>query len=238
MNRPSLRTLLAIHSAAVIVLTAAVTGYPVSFGPVPPLHPSALVFWGVIFFGVFFLIGQKVRPVPAADLVTGARLAFALVFYLLASAGRAGPLFALASAVLMEVADGLDGFLARRLGITRFGGIWDMESDAYVILLLSAGAVVFRGLPPWALLPGLIRYVFYFPFLALKPPAFVFPKSLSLFSKTVCVAAVFSLASAWYLPAAAPVAIAASAALLCVSFLWEAALYVSMIPPNIQARKR
>ena len=231
MKTKRLNLMLAVHSltaAALGIMTAAMAGNARVLGVLLPA-------WGVAFFTVFYFIGQEVRPRPAADLVTGLRLLLAAGYYFLVSFGEAAPLTALAVMLILEGADGLDGFLARRQGPTEFGGIWDMESDAFVILMLSAAAVAFGGQPIWALWPGLIRYVFYFLFLWLKPDDTAFPPALSWFSKTICVAAVFCLGSTWYLPEASTVAIAVISVLLTVSFLWETLLYVQV---RLQSRKR
>src|SRR5207248_932960 len=55
--------------------------------------------------------------------------------------------------------DGLDGQVARRTGTaSEFGARFDMEVDAFLILLLCV--VVSRALGPWVLAIGLMRYVF------------------------------------------------------------------------------
>ena len=57
--------------------------------------------------------------------------------------------------------DGLDGWLARRYGLTsEFGAFLDKETDALFLLLLC-GLAGFRGaLPLWILGAGLLRYAF------------------------------------------------------------------------------
>ncbi|HET9840462.1 MAG TPA: CDP-alcohol phosphatidyltransferase family protein, partial [Nocardioides sp.] len=61
-------------------------------------------------------------------------------------------------AAVALVTDLLDGRLARRRGeTTRFGAVLDMETDAFLILVLSCYAVPLVG--PWVLLIGLARYL-------------------------------------------------------------------------------
>ncbi len=61
-------------------------------------------------------------------------------------------------AAVALVTDLLDGRLARRRGeTTRFGAVLDMETDAFLILVLSCYAVPLLG--PWVLLIGLARYL-------------------------------------------------------------------------------
>jgi phosphatidylglycerophosphate synthase len=57
------------------------------------------------------------------------------------------------------VLDGVDGQVARRTGTTsRLGARFDMEVDAFLILVLSV--FVARSLGPWVLSIGLMRYAF------------------------------------------------------------------------------
>ena len=54
--------------------------------------------------------------------------------------------------------DGLDGTLARKLGASsRVGAHFDMEADGYLVLMLCA-LLSSRGLGPWVLIGGLLRY--------------------------------------------------------------------------------
>ncbi|NED04634.1 CDP-alcohol phosphatidyltransferase family protein, partial [Streptomyces sp. SID6648] len=57
------------------------------------------------------------------------------------------------------VLDGVDGRVARRTGTcTPLGARFDMEVDAFLILVLSV--YVSTDLGPWVLLIGAMRYVF------------------------------------------------------------------------------
>jgi phosphatidylglycerophosphate synthase len=59
------------------------------------------------------------------------------------------------------VLDGLDGFLARRLGTeSAFGARFDMEVDAFQILCLAVIAASMQKAGWWVLLSGLLRYAF------------------------------------------------------------------------------
>ena len=62
-------------------------------------------------------------------------------------------------AVVALVLDGVDGAVARRTGTaSAFGARFDMEVDAFLILVLSVH--VARELGPWVLLIGAARYLF------------------------------------------------------------------------------
>jgi phosphatidylglycerophosphate synthase len=70
------------------------------------------------------------------------------------------PLFAICAALVL-VLDGVDGWAARRLGeASAFGAYFDMETDAYLILMLCL-VLYLDGRPgAWVLLPGALRYAF------------------------------------------------------------------------------
>ncbi len=89
----------------------------------------------------------------------------ALRFALASSIGllpESVPLWALGATVLVVFGlDGLDGWVAKRRGETsEFGAYFDMETDAYFVLL--AGIVLLqRGrFGAWILIVGLLRYVY------------------------------------------------------------------------------
>lgn len=69
--------------------------------------------------------------------------------------------FFLAVAVLALVLDGIDGYFARKQGLSsRFGSRFDMETDALQILLLSITAIALGKVGPWVLTGGLLRYIY------------------------------------------------------------------------------
>jgi phosphatidylglycerophosphate synthase len=53
----------------------------------------------------------------------------------------------------------VDGRLARKYGQTVFGGLLDMEADAFLILAVGAFATTDPLLGAWTLIPGMLRYV-------------------------------------------------------------------------------
>lgn len=66
-----------------------------------------------------------------------------------------------AAAALIAVLDGVDGWLARRSRmVSDFGARFDMETDAFFILVLSVLAWQHGKAGAWVLLCGLMRYVF------------------------------------------------------------------------------
>lgn len=91
-----------------------------------------------------------------------------------------------AMSLLSLVLDGIDGWVARRTGsATAFGARFDMELDAFFVVVLCTALVVLEKVGSWVLLLGSARYLFiaagvYWPWLHRSLP-------LSYFRKTVCV---------------------------------------------------
>ncbi|MGE3956957.1 MAG: CDP-alcohol phosphatidyltransferase family protein [Vicinamibacterales bacterium] len=63
--------------------------------------------------------------------------------------------------VVVTALDGLDGWLARRTGMaSAFGARFDMETDAFLILVLAVLAWQHGKAGPWIVLAGAMRYLF------------------------------------------------------------------------------
>lgn len=59
------------------------------------------------------------------------------------------------------IMDGLDGYVARKLNIcSDFGARFDMESDAFFILVLCIATISVYGAPYWIILIGAMRYLY------------------------------------------------------------------------------
>ena len=124
---------------------------------------------GAIFLSAMVVAARRVaahHPHPrfgAANVVTTLRLA--LVALLAAAIGEphttALAWAATGLAVLTSALDGLDGWLARRSSLaSAFGARFDMETDALLILVLSALAWRWDRAGAWVLACGLMRYGF------------------------------------------------------------------------------
>ena len=106
------------------------------------------------------------HPFPTigpANLVTGVRALLAA----LAAALIAEPVspevgwLAVSGTVILAGLDGVDGWLARRTGLaSRFGAQFDMETDAFFILVLSILVWRHGKAGAWVMLCGLMRYGF------------------------------------------------------------------------------
>jgi phosphatidylglycerophosphate synthase len=57
------------------------------------------------------------------------------------------------------VSDWLDGPIARRLGTSEIGAMFDIEADSWLTLCSSAAAVTWGGLPAYVVAPPLARYL-------------------------------------------------------------------------------
>jgi phosphatidylglycerophosphate synthase len=117
----------------VIGLAAITTGLrrygATSFGPADLVTLTRAILIG----GVTALISDIPQPVPVTTMVVLAGVALSL--------------------------DAVDGQVARRTGtVTPFGARFDMETDAFLILVLSAYLATQYG--PWVLAIGVMRYAF------------------------------------------------------------------------------
>lgn len=132
---------------------------------------GALVPYAVIGAIIVIRIGGY-HPYPrfgAANVVTLIRLILACLFSGLAlqmilSQVVIAPAILWSFLVVAVVAlalDGIDGFFARRQGLTsRFGSRFDMETDALQILLLSVTVFALGKVGVWILIAGILRYAY------------------------------------------------------------------------------
>ena len=133
--------------------------------------------------------------IGAANVVTSGRLA--LVALLAAALGEdasaALAWAATAVALLTSALDGLDGWLARRSSlVSAFGARFDMETDALLIMVLSALAWRWGRAGVWVLACGLMRYAFVAAAWAWRWMERPLPPSLR--RKAVCVVQIVGLA--------------------------------------------
>lgn len=65
--------------------------------------------------------------------------------------------------ILVGIADGFDGALARRSGrVTRLGSYLDISLDGFGVFIAAVLAIQYGQLPAWYVLIGLARYLFLF----------------------------------------------------------------------------
>jgi phosphatidylglycerophosphate synthase len=150
------------RSLALAAISVPVLG--VAIGTVPALSGLAL-FAGLLFAVERGLAAHHPHPrLGTANRITLARAAIACL--IAARAVEPGPLeaperwllAAIAAAALML--DGADGWAARRQGLaSAFGARFDMEVDAFAILVLAITVVKAQAVPCWVLAIGGMRYL-------------------------------------------------------------------------------
>jgi phosphatidylglycerophosphate synthase len=152
----------ALAAAAVVVAAALVDRWLAADG-------ALLVRAGVLALCggglVLYLAAKHLTTVTfgAANAVTLVRAALTLLLLALLGAGASAPLawLIVALAVVAACLDGVDGALARRHGeANAFGARFDMETDAWLILVLTALVWQQGKAGVWILLAGLLRYLF------------------------------------------------------------------------------
>ena len=160
------------------------------------------------------LVGE---PVPSAPLDASPLAAWALVVV----------------ATITALMDAVDGHLARKSGLSSaWGARFDMETDAFYILVLCALVVQAGQAGWWILASGLMRYAFVLS--AWLWPWLAGPLAPSRRRQTVCVVQVTALIVCLgpIIPAVQAHWIAASSlALLCVSFLIDIRALARQQPP-------
>ena len=124
------------------------------------------------------------------------------------------------AAIVALAADGLDGWVARRTGsASAFGARFDMELDAFLILVLCLCVLALDKAGAWVLAIGAMRYLLV---AAMWPwPWLAAPLPESWRRKAICVWQVMSLVcglSPWVTPAVAAPLLWSSLALLGWSF--------------------
>jgi phosphatidylglycerophosphate synthase len=101
---------------------------------------------------------QRVAGLGVANSVTAARMV--LLCSVMACVPERGSWVA-AAAFTMFALDGLDGWLAKKLGeASTFGAHFDMETDSHAVLLLDLLLIIHGGYGVWVLVAGAARYVY------------------------------------------------------------------------------
>lgn len=196
------------------------------------LSPGFVFKTGAVFLASMLVAAARVAAYHphsrfgAANMVTSVKLAF--VALLAAALGEAhGPALAWTAAgvtILTSVLDGVDGWLARRSGLaSAFGARFDMETDALLIMVLSALAWRWDRAGAWVLACGLMRYAFVAAAWAWRWMAAPLPPSLR--RKAVCVVQIVGLAVV-VAPVVSPPLSAWLAAVTLAILAWSFALDV------------
>jgi phosphatidylglycerophosphate synthase len=132
----------------------------------PGLGPTAVLAGGVVALLTWAFVERGLRRegltrLGVANVVTLCRAVLTAGVTALVVQSWSDPVpraLVVAIAAMALATDLVDGRLARRTGsVTRFGAAFDMEVDAFLILVLSVYAVPLVG--PAALLIGLARYL-------------------------------------------------------------------------------
>jgi phosphatidylglycerophosphate synthase len=156
--RPWARTLAAAAAAQVTVL--ALLSVIAGLGPVGWL--AATGYTAAVCVALAGALHPGTARLGPADKVTLARSTLVGWVAALVADGVHQPApvaLLVAPAAVALLLDAVDGMVARRTGTTSpLGARFDMEVDAFLILVLSAAVAVVLG--PWVLAIGLMRYAF------------------------------------------------------------------------------
>lgn len=121
-----------------------------------------LVIVGLGMLG-FLVLAERGRWTPCGHvgLANGVTVVRIGLLGLLPLASGTGPDVLLGLSLVILTLDGVDGWVARRRGLSsEFGAFLDKETDALFLLLLCGLAAFGGRLPLWILGVGLLRYAF------------------------------------------------------------------------------
>jgi phosphatidylglycerophosphate synthase len=173
----------------------------VGLGPLGWLAGAAygIAVGGFLTYG---LNRSSARSLGPADAVTLGRSALVgcVTALVVDTAGREITVMVVLASVAL-VLDAVDGQVARRTGTaSTLGARFDMEVDAYLILILSV--VVAQSLGPWVLTIGAMRYVFVaagrlWPWLNDPLPSSMARKTVAAVQGIVLVVAASTILPAW-----------------------------------------
>ena len=151
-----------------------------------------------------------------ANLVTTLRLSMTLA--LLVGHTRLPDGVVAAAALSILILDGVDGYLARRLGVASdFGARYDVEADALFVIALSVILLARGAAGPWVLIAGLWRYFYILGRIVVPSPA---EAPRTLFGRVTYVLMLVSFILALLLPPAWSAGLAAVGTLgVSVSFV-------------------
>ncbi|GHE77432.1 membrane protein [Amycolatopsis deserti] len=127
------------------------------------LHPIGWLAAAAYGAGLWVLLDAALRrggrsALGPADRVTLARATLVGGVVALVVTGMSGPVLVATAAVALTL-DAVDGPVARRTGtVSPLGARFDMEVDAFLILVLCVPVALTMG--PWVLLAGAMRYAF------------------------------------------------------------------------------
>lgn len=138
---------------------------------------------GVLYWAEYRLRGTWRFAAEPANLLTTLRLVAVLSFLLVHRS--MGPVWVVMLAVVVLIADGFDGWLARSRGtVSDFGAWLDKETDALYVLLLTILLAATERMAPWIVGVGLLRYLYFvavWPWRMVRPaePRFRFGKIIA-----------------------------------------------------------
>lgn len=203
---------------AVWCLPAPLVAYP--FGGFLPTGVAWLVMVVTVVLLAYGLDRARECQLGWANRVTLLRATAVAVLTALAVTGLRDPLPAAGLAVLAVALDGVDGAVARRHRVTDVGARFDMELDAFTMLVLSVAVAPLVGW--WVLGCGLLRYLWWVAGYALPWLRAALPGSLARRVVAVVAALLLAATVSGLLGAASPVAAGLALAALLWSFCRDA----------------
>ncbi|MET3599699.1 CDP-alcohol phosphatidyltransferase family protein [Martelella mangrovi] len=196
-ERHLLKNTLAALAAIYVVSIAAYLALAAHLAAGPgTVTTAALALLAILALVIRALPGHEHRRFGPANIITAIRASMVSFFGAAMIVGDVAngsvPPVVILLVVIALALDGIDGYLARRTRLqSAFGGRFDMEVDALLILLLSVSALLLGKAGGWVLAIGLMRYGFVLAQTVL--PFLKAPLAPSFRRKLICVVQVAAL---------------------------------------------
>ncbi len=164
-GRALLRSAAWHFAVSVLLCVALAAGLRLALGLDMAYVASAVAVFviGTLLFVPALRRNHPFAVVGPANRITMARgvLTAAIAGFLGASVDPTAAFVIVSLGLLALILDGFDGRLARSSGLaSAFGARYDMETDAFLILVFSLLAWQLGKAGPWVVLSGLLRYLF------------------------------------------------------------------------------
>jgi phosphatidylglycerophosphate synthase len=222
MKRVHLEAIGWAAAGILLVLLVSVLTLPWRMAALPPAGWTAAVGYLVVSNALVLrgLARRGSARFGPADLVTAMRSTLVGVITGLVVASFAGPIpvvLLVGLTVPALLLDAVDGWVARRTRtVSELGARFDMEVDAFLLLVLSA--YVAQSLGAWVLAIGMLRYAFVavgwmLPWFRRRLPPRYWRKVV-----TACAGIALTVAASGVLPALGAALVVAALALLAESF--------------------
>ena len=130
-----------------------------TFGDMLPLLIFGIIGFTLMWWRRDRILSNTSTSFGVANSITLGRLTLLILATLLYQ--EINPIIYGLAILLVIIADGIDGYYARKLNEeSAFGAAFDMETDAFMAALVTTVISIYLGVGVWLLVAGFLRYMF------------------------------------------------------------------------------